>query len=59
MKSLTAFHSTEPRKVKDNFPKRTVKTRSKATFLQTNLGSRSDAAQGQILSKCTTARGLL
>ena len=37
-----------------------VKTRSIAIFLLTNLRSRSDAAQGQILSNCHyTERGVL
>ena len=41
------------------FSKPTVKARSIATFLLTNLGSRSASAQGQILANCTTPRGVL
>ena len=45
------LNRAEPREVKDNsqnFQKPTVKARSIATFLLTNLGSRSAAALGQI-----------
>ena len=35
-----------------NFQKTTVKARSIATFLLTNLRRRSEAAHGQILSNC-------
>ena len=43
----------------ETFSKLTVKARTMAIFLLTNLWSRSDAAQGQILSNCTTSRGML
>ena len=48
----------KPREVKDNSLKLSqkpmVKARSIATFLLTNLGSRSAAVQGQILANLTT-----
>ena len=42
-----------------NFLNPTVKARSIATFLLSNLTSRSASAQGQILTICTTPRGVL
>ena len=56
------INQAKPRKVKDNSYKLSkkpmVKVRSIATFLLTNLGSRSEAAQGQTLSNCHyTERG--
>ena len=56
------LNQAKQRKVKDNSYKLSkkpmVKVRSIATFLLTNLGSRSEAAQGQILSNCHyTERG--
>ena len=56
------LNSAKPREVKDNFYnflESVVKARSIATFLLTKLGSRSDSAQGQILSETdTTPRGV-
>ena len=51
------LNRAEPREVKDNssnFLKPTVKARSIAIFLLTNLGNRSASAQGQILANCNT-----